>query len=99
MLDIKNMPFKLRSISCTHFYFEAAGRSLLVISPEDGPLHRLVVILTEMPLDTGKPVPNQCGDCSSCVDECPVGALTLTTFDDHPLHREDVLDNPGFDRL
>ena len=68
------------------------GRSLLIISPEYGPLHRLVAILTEMPLQADKPIPNQCGDCSLCIDECPVGALTLTAFDDHPVHREDVLD-------
>lgn len=68
------------------------GRSLLIISPEYGPLHRLVAVLTAMPLQADKAIPNRCGDCSSCVDECPVGALTLTSFDDHPEHREDVLD-------
>jgi epoxyqueuosine reductase len=68
------------------------GRSLLIISPDYGPLHRLVAVLTDMPLEADKPIPNQCGDCSSCVDECPVGALTFTNFDDHPEHREDVLD-------
>ncbi len=68
------------------------GRSLLIVSPRYGPLHRLIAILTNMPLEADRPVSNQCGDCSICVDECPVGALTLRVFEDHPGSREDVLD-------
>lgn len=68
------------------------GRSLLTVSPKYGPLHRLIAILTDMPLQTDKPIHNQCGGCTDCIDQCPVGALTLVEFDDHPDRREDVLD-------
>jgi epoxyqueuosine reductase len=68
------------------------GRSLLVISPEYGPVHRWIAVLTHMDLQADEPIPNQCGDCSLCIDKCPKGALTLVPFDDHPERREDVLD-------
>jgi epoxyqueuosine reductase len=68
------------------------GRSLLIISPEYGPVHRWIAVLTNMDLQADEPIPNQCGDCSLCVDKCPKGALTLVPFDDHPDRREDVLD-------
>jgi epoxyqueuosine reductase len=68
------------------------GRSLLIISPEYGPVHRWTAVLTNMDLQADEPIPNQCGDCSLCIDKCPQGALTLVPFDDHPERREDVLD-------
>ena len=68
------------------------GRSLLIISPEYGPLHRLIAVLTNMELTADAPLPNRCGNCSLCVDQCPQKALSLTDFDDHPSHREQVLD-------
>ncbi len=68
------------------------GRSLLIVSPEYGPIHRLIAVLTDMPLQDDKPIPNRCGDCSLCIDKCPQEALTLVLFEDHPEHREDVLD-------
>ncbi|NIM11871.1 MAG: 4Fe-4S dicluster domain-containing protein [Candidatus Aminicenantes bacterium] len=68
------------------------GRSLLIVSPDHGPLHRLGAVLTNMELQPDQPIENQCGDCSICVEKCPTHALTLVKFDDHPQHREDVLD-------
>jgi len=68
------------------------GRSLLIVSPEFGPLHRLIAVLTTMPLQSDHPIPNQCGDCTLCVDTCPARALTLRPFADHPRSRDDVLD-------
>jgi len=68
------------------------GRSLLIVSPEHGPLHRLAAVLTNMELQPDQPIENQCGDCSICVDKCPTHALTLVKFKDYPEHREDVLD-------
>ena len=68
------------------------GRSLLTVSPIYGPIHRLVAVLTDAPLQADPPVPNQCGDCTLCVDKCPYDALTVIQFDDHPERREDVLD-------
>ena len=68
------------------------GRSLLIVSPRYGPIHRWIAILTNMDLHDDEPIPNQCGDCSLCIDKCPQGVLTLAPFDDHPERREDVLD-------
>lgn len=68
------------------------GRSLLIISPEFGPIHRWIAVLTNMDLQADESIPNQYGDCSLCVDKCPHDALRLVRFDDHPERREDVLD-------
>ena len=68
------------------------GRSLLVVSPEYGPLHRLIAILTNMKLKPDVPIKNMCGDCAVCIEKCPVNSLTLCHFDNHPGSREDVLD-------
>jgi epoxyqueuosine reductase QueG len=67
------------------------GRSLLIISPEYGPIHRWIAVLTNMDLQTDEPIPNKCGNCTLCIDKCPQGALRLMSFDDHPDRREDVL--------
>ena len=67
------------------------GRSLLVISPEYGPLHRLIAILTDLPLQTNHVIKNECGTCQNCIEACPKNALTFVNFKDHPSRREDVL--------
>jgi len=67
------------------------GRSLLIVSPKYGPVHRLIAVLTNMDLQPDKPIANLCGNCSICIDKCPTQALTFTEFKDHPKHREDVL--------
>ncbi|MFX0002461.1 MAG: hypothetical protein ACFE9J_03165 [Candidatus Hermodarchaeota archaeon] len=68
------------------------GRSLLIISPEYGPLHRLIAILTDLPLQTNQVIKNECGVCRKCIEACPQNALTFVDFEDHPLCRKDVLD-------
>jgi len=68
------------------------GKSLLIISPEYGPLHRLIAILTDLPLQTNQVIKNGCGDCRKCIEACPQNALTFVAFEDHPSCREDVLD-------
>jgi epoxyqueuosine reductase QueG len=68
------------------------GRSLLIVSPEYGPIHRLIAILTDLPLLPDQSIPNQCGDCTRCIDQCPQHSLTLIKFQDHPVSREEVLD-------
>ncbi|MBN2010963.1 epoxyqueuosine reductase [candidate division KSB1 bacterium] len=67
------------------------GRSLLIVSPTHGPLHRLIAVLTDMPLVPDAPLPNHCGTCAKCVEACPTNALSLVLFEDHPTRREDVL--------
>ena len=68
------------------------GRSLLIVSPECGPVHRWIAVLTSLELEAGRPIGNRCGDCVLCIDRCPPGALRLVPFADHPEKREDVLD-------
>ncbi|MFX1451540.1 MAG: 4Fe-4S dicluster domain-containing protein [Promethearchaeota archaeon] len=68
------------------------GRSLLIVSPEYGPLHRLIAILTNLPLQTNQISKNECGNCRKCIDACPQNALTFIAFTDHPSCREDVID-------
>ncbi|MFW9896676.1 MAG: 4Fe-4S dicluster domain-containing protein [Candidatus Thorarchaeota archaeon] len=68
------------------------GRSLLIISPEYGPLHRLIAILTDLPLQVNQVINNECGDCQKCIEACPQKALTFVAFEDHPSSREEVLD-------
>ncbi len=68
------------------------GRSLLIVSPCHGPLHRLIAILTNMELSPDRPVLNRCGDCRACIERCPGHALSWVAYDDHPACREDVLD-------
>ena len=68
------------------------GKSLLIVSPEYGPLHRLIAILTNMDLIPDKKISNLCADCTICIDNCPGNSLMTTNFDDHPNNREDVLD-------
>lgn len=68
------------------------GRSLLIVSPEHGPVHRWIALLTNLELEPGAPLENRCGDCRLCVDSCPQHALTFVPFADHPESREDVLD-------
>jgi epoxyqueuosine reductase QueG len=67
------------------------GRSLMIVSPQYGPIHRWIGVLADMDLPGDTVIPNQCGDCALCVEECPAGALNLVEFDDHPACREDVL--------
>jgi len=68
------------------------GRSLLIVSPEYGPLHRLIAILTDMPLQINQIIKNECGFCRKCIEACPQNALTFVAFKDHPSCREEVLD-------
>ncbi len=68
------------------------GRSLLIISPEIGPIYRCIGLLTDMDLCPDESMPNHCGDCTLCIDKCPHHALKYVRFDDHPANREDVLD-------
>mgnify|MGYP002397716776 CR=1 FL=1 len=68
------------------------GRSLLIVSPKYGPIHRSIAVLTDMPLIANNTLKNECGNCFLCVDKCPTDALKYSKFEDHPERREDVLD-------
>lgn len=61
------------------------GRSCLLVTPDAGPRVRFVTVLTDAPLVAGTPMEVQCGDCSECVDACPVQAFTGRLFrEDEP---------------
>jgi epoxyqueuosine reductase QueG len=51
------------------------GKCDLFVSRELGPAVRLWSVLTDAPLAVGQPVTeSECGECTVCVDACPVGA-------------------------
>jgi len=56
------------------------GKSLLVINERFGPRIRLVSVLTTLPLAADKPLESRCGDCTACVEACPVGAIKGISF-------------------
>ena len=56
------------------------GKSCLLVTPEYGPRVRFSAVLTDAPLSTGTPMAQQCGDCTVCVDACPVRAFTGRPF-------------------
>ena len=59
------------------------GKSCLLVTPEVGPRARWISVLTDAPLAaTGTPMEQQCGDCTECVDICPVHAFTGRPFQD-----------------
>ncbi|MEI6138957.1 MAG: 4Fe-4S dicluster domain-containing protein [Mariniphaga sp.] len=68
------------------------GRSSLIISPEYGPLYRIIAILTDLQLVENDLILNQCGKCSLCVVKCPTNALILSKNTNYYENREDVLD-------
>ncbi|AIY90265.1 4Fe-4S double cluster binding domain-containing protein [Geoglobus acetivorans] len=67
------------------------GKNLLLVTKEHGPRIRMASILTDMPLVTGEPVKRRCGKCRECIENCIVGALRDSEFEDYPV-REDVFD-------
>jgi len=68
------------------------GKSLNLITKEYGPRIRFSSILTNAPLEMGKPLENKCGECQNCIDSCIVGALKIASFKDYPEERELSLD-------
>ena len=57
------------------------GKSCLLITPQVGPRARWCTVLTDAPLaPTGEAMAQRCGDCTACVDICPVQAYTGRPF-------------------
>lgn len=67
------------------------GKSLLLVNPHYGPRIRLATVLTDTPLTTDKPIANRCGECTLCMDACPVGAIKGVGTDGHYESREEAL--------
>jgi len=51
------------------------GRNNLLVTPEFGSQFRLVTVLTDMPLETGRPSTANCGECRRCIWACPANAI------------------------
>ena len=69
------------------------GKNLLLITPKFGPRVRLGTVLTNIPLkSSNSPIELTCGNCTKCIDACPIQALKPTSFEIYPAKREDVLD-------
>lgn len=57
------------------------GKSCMLITPERGPRVRWASVLTDAPLPpAGAAMEQRCGDCTACVDICPVHAYTGRNF-------------------
>jgi len=56
------------------------GKSCLLVTPDRGPRVRFGTILSDAPLQPGKPLDRTCGECTICVDACPQGAFTGKPF-------------------
>ena len=56
------------------------GKSCLLVTPEHGPRVRFSAVLTDAPLEAGGPLEERCGDCTACIDACPVKAFTGRAF-------------------
>lgn len=52
------------------------GRNNLLVHPEAGSKIRIATVLTNMPLQTDKPLEIGCGSCKSCIAICPVAAIS-----------------------
>jgi epoxyqueuosine reductase len=53
------------------------GKNALLVTKKYGPAIRLVTVLTDAPVQPGKPInESQCKKCTHCVDACPAHALT-----------------------
>jgi epoxyqueuosine reductase QueG len=74
------------------------GKSCLLVTPDRGPRVRWVSVLTDAPLEpTGQPTRPRCGECTACMDICPIHAFTGRTFSpDEP--REARFDAGACDR-
>jgi len=52
------------------------GKNTNILLPGVGSWHVLGSILTDAPLDpTGEPLPDGCGPCRQCMDDCPTNAI------------------------
>lgn len=70
------------------------GKSAALITKEYGNAVRLNGVLTDMPVNTGKPVDSpMCGDCCECVINCPGRAIKGKAWDLHT-DRDELLNAP-----
>lgn len=51
------------------------GRSTMVIHPRRGTFGSLSVLFIDQPLPASEPHPFRCGTCTTCITDCPTGAI------------------------
>jgi epoxyqueuosine reductase QueG len=52
------------------------GKSNLLVTPEFGPQVNMIAFFLDAPLQVGEPIDrSRCGNCSSCVDNCPLHVI------------------------
>ena len=56
------------------------GKACLLVTEKYGARVRFGTVLTDAPLEVGKPLDRGCGECNRCVDICPVHAFTGVEF-------------------
>ena len=58
------------------------GRNRVLITPDAGPRVALAAVLTDAPLEptASEPMPDGCGECTRCLDACPVHAYSYEAF-------------------
>ncbi len=56
------------------------GKNHMLINPILGPQLFLAEIITNLELQTDKPIPAGCSNCNSCLSACPMGALQPDGF-------------------
>jgi len=54
------------------------GRNNLVVTPDYGAQVRLVTVLTDLRLEPGSPLSQDCGSCQACLAVCPAQAIKLS---------------------
>ena len=69
------------------------GKSALFTTKEYGSALRLSSVLTDAPLDIGKPIlKSKCGKCMECMEACPGGAISGKEWN-YKLKRNDFYDD------
>lgn len=51
------------------------GRNNLLVTPDYGAQVRLVTVLTDLPMEQGAPLKQDCGTCERCISACPANAI------------------------
>lgn len=68
------------------------GKNALLVTKKYGSAVRLVTVFTDAPLVTGEPVvKSYCGNCKSCVENCPGAAISGVNWS-RGMAREELLD-------